>query len=181
MLKQGIALAISALVLSGCGGSDDNSEIKILHFSSSMVICEDIETRLCFAFTEDENSTDFAPFYGYVEAMAFKWGLATTVKVLKYEKDNAPADSSQYGYKLLGYESASEDAVGTDYSYTNVDLWENTFTLTDGEYYFYHMPFTCAENVDCDALVPMSGSGGQLAEVTFSYLGHGNIQLDHWM
>lgn len=181
MKKQGFIALFAVTSLAGCGESDESTERKTFSIQSQKVICEGVSQQLCLSVSGQNDLTAFFPFYENIDGFTYQWGhsYALTVEVSKIE--NPPADRSEKRYTLVSVSSDYTDNSGTQYSYSEVELKQNTFTKNSQGYVFLGQPFTCTQTYECDILVSMSGSGGILDVLIFSYIGDGKIQLESWL
>ena len=136
--------------------------------------CFGMFQRLC---NITDNNGHF--FYAPIERFNFSWGHQYNLLVDATEIENPPMDASNIRYVLTKVVSDIEDSVGTVYEYEQVELLEQTFTKRDGSYYFLRQPFQCSNEVNCDALIA-SNNSGRLFNVSFQYLGNGEIALTSW-
>ncbi|MCE9680384.1 DUF4377 domain-containing protein [Shewanella sp. AS1] len=181
MLKHGLVLLFGGAILTGCNGSDDKAETLSLSVLSNPTVCTAVGNQLCLDVSGTGPVTAFMHFYGSIEGFTYQWGHFYSMTVEVSEIANPPADGSSLAYTLISIDTEVEDNLGSEYVYSNLELSDAIFTRVDNNYAFYGKEFSCAAGVDCDTLVSLSGSGGLLSEVTFSYLGGGKIQLDAWM
>ncbi|TCI04713.1 DUF4377 domain-containing protein [Corallincola luteus] len=168
---------LSFLVVA-CGGSGSSldstrEEITIASYQSP---CYGESQRLCLVRLE---FGDEELFYEEIEDFNHVWGHTYELSVLVTKLDEPAEDGSDVSYSLDEVLSRVEDEIATEYAYEEVELLESTFTVDNDIYYFLGQPFECATDVDCDGLVDMNNSGG-LVNVTFEYLGAGEIALIAW-
>lgn len=153
------------------GGTDSDFEsIEILSFK---LPCFGVSQRLCL------QTGDNGFFYDSIEGFDFVWGHTYELSVEVSEVEEVEEDASSLRYELSEVVSDAEDSIGTTYDYERVSMLESTFTREADVYQFLAQPFTCAVDVDCDGLVNLNNSGG-MVNVTFEYIGNGEISLVQW-
>lgn len=174
MFRRVVFLVISCCCLISCNGSStdrSDSEAERIQLQSSMAVCRTLFQRLCLQTADNEL------FSVPIEGFNFVWGHTYELSLDVTEIEDPPADGSSIKYELVEIISDIEDNLGSTYVYDSVVLLDNTFTKESDVYFFLGQTFTC--HVDCDSLVNMNNSGG-LVNVTFEYIGNGEMLLVQW-
>lgn len=164
------------LFLSACAG--ESVEQEPVTVDSQPVACIGEGQHLCLR-VKHSGEQEWTWHYGGIQGFSYTWGSVYTLAYARNEIENPPADGSSVEWVLLDVISQMEDAVGTEYGFEAVRMQEVTVTDTDGDYAFIGYPFACAENLDCDTLVALSGSN-QSVDLSFRYLGDGEVELISW-
>ena len=87
-----------------------------------------------------------------------------------------PADASSINRNLIAILSDIEDSIETEYVFLNIDLLEQTITFKNSRFQFLGQDFTCATGIDCEGLLALNNTGGQVTMI-FIYMGNSKIQL----
>ncbi|WP_394175132.1 DUF4377 domain-containing protein [Thalassotalea litorea] len=179
MFKRNLLLILCSLLVISCGGSeDDNQEEVTVHIKSYRSVCDFSVQSLCI-IARFEPQTEYQDFHLAFENFTPEWGHSYELNVLVTSFSSSDADQLPPTYEVLQLISENEDVIGTEYQYDNAEIKSATFTFEDGNYLFLGHPYTCLDGVDCDVLVAMTNSGG-LVNLTFEYLGNGEIGLSYW-
>ena len=168
-IVHGLAALLMTLLMVGCNSSDDTIEYVLTVDAQPQYngVTGFVNPLTVNAYKADGQWVSA----GMVEGFAPAFGTAYEIRVVESEVSDPPADGSSIRIELIEIISSEADAVGTLYSYSDVELIGNPFYLSNsGAYMFYQYAFECAETVDCDALVDMGDSGG-LVDVEFEYTG----------
>ena len=180
MGKRIIFFVVSCFVLISCNGSSNvaptgnsDSGAENMQFLSSKAVCRTLIQRLCLQTQDNELFSD------PIEGFEFNWGHTYELSLEVSEIENPPLDASSQRYELTDIVSDTEDSTGTRYEYERVNLLDSTFTNESDVYYFLGQPFTCGVDVDCVGLVSINNSGGSV-NVSFEYIGNGEISLVQW-
>ncbi|MGS0497134.1 DUF4377 domain-containing protein [Pseudoalteromonas mariniglutinosa] len=171
-----VILLITCLLIISCDDDNDTSSLDTKTFASHKTPCVGVSQQLCLIIQDDDVGSYF---YDSIEGFDFVWGHTYQLSLKITDIINPPADASSLQYSIENVISDIEDNVGTRYEYSLVELLEWTFTKESGVYYFLGQPFECQTGVDCDGLVNLNNSGG-LVNVTFEYIGDGQITLVQW-
>ncbi|MFT4929275.1 MAG: hypothetical protein ACI8WB_005406 [Phenylobacterium sp.] len=140
-----------------------------------MSACFGVSQRLCIR-SKDTPEAAFGYRYDPIANFAYVWGHRYQLKIAESQIENPPADGSSIATKLIAVIADVEDAVGSEYMMENVDMLAHTIVVQQEQYQFLGKPFTCSVELDCEALLNLTNTGGLLS-FTFSYLGDGEIEL----
>lgn len=179
MFNRMFYICFLSLILISCG-SDSKSKIEELSVLSYKNSCIGMVQYLC-SVSINENTGEPKNIHTWIESFDFIWGHNYQLKVEVTQLDNPPADGSSEKWLVKEVTSDIEDNVGQQYLIKSIWLLSNTFTidLETNQYKFLGKEFTCSSDVDCDALVGINDTGG-VVDVTFEYVGSGNITLVNW-
>ncbi len=169
-------LLITCFSIISCGVDNDTTSLETKTFASYKTPCVGVSQQLCF-ITQDGDVDGY--FYDSIEGFDFVWGHTYQLSLKVTDVTDPPADASSLKYSIENVISDIEDTLGTSYEYNLVELLDRTFTKESGVYYFLGQSFECQTDVDCDGLVNLNNSGG-LVNVTFEYIGDGQIILVQW-
>lgn len=171
-------LVLSSVLCACQEESDADADIRTLSIDSNRFPCVSIFQHLCL-LVEENASGDSNLFYNTINGFQFTWGHRYELSVQVSELENPPADASSLVYELIDILSDKEDAIGTLYTYDNVELLGNTFSFDDGFYHFLGKTFQCADETNCNQLLAINSSGG-FVNLQFEYIEQGNIRLIRW-
>ncbi|MBQ4836612.1 DUF4377 domain-containing protein [Pseudoalteromonas luteoviolacea] len=192
---QRILFCILSIGLVACGSSSENTNIdpsikettqnnidieyvETLKLSSYRSPCTSVVQQLCLR-VEGNEEHEFELFYGDIENFDYQWGTRYELVVKTKDVKNPPTDGSSMQYQLSEISTQQEDPIDTEYKYSNVDLLDSTFVSNNGSFKFLGQAFECAKKVDCDKLVDLNNTAGAV-NLTFSYVGNGQIELINW-
>lgn len=174
---RSVFLFVIVLLITSCS-ADSEKEFEFVSVDSSKSVCFGVSQQACLRVFSGEGG-NFSLFYGNIEGFSFKWGYSYDIVVRQTEVQSPPADGSTVKSQLMRVESSEEDPVGTRYVYSNVDLLDFTILFQENSYQFLFNRFICADDVDCEALLALNNSGGQV-NLVFQYIGNSEIQLVGW-
>lgn len=207
-MKANVCLGIAALLLAACGANEDRragpgqppvdngnnggtdpteeAEEVTLFVESVARDCILEGQHLCLLVREsEEGDIALLPGVDAIEGFDYRWGFSYELRMLVYTVPDPPADGSSERYELVEVISQSEDTVGSTYELLRVEWYEAdvTFRRSGDNYLFLGQAFSCADNVDCEALYELNNPGAEV-NLTFRYLGHDSgdapIELTNW-
>jgi len=166
-----------ALYLFGCNGSD-RKELKTLYVDSFKVGCQGEAFQLCMRVREDE-SQGYSLFYDDIAGFDYQFGYAYKLLVTEEPIENPQQDASSLKTSLVAIEYIQEDEIGKNYHLAINQEIRSIVTTEDDGYRLFSYSFTCANDVDCNAL--LSTDADMLpVELSFAYSGNGEITLVDW-
>lgn len=175
-MNKGLSIFAAASLLSSCAGETlKNDEV---YLDSRPDVCTAVGQHTCLRVKHSEEQ-QWTWHYGQIAGFDYNWGYAYTLTYAEREVEDPPADAADTEWVLLEVVSRREDEVGAEYAFDGVNLLESTITYTDGEFAFLGQPFSCAEGLDCDTLLMLSGSE-QDVDLEFRYLGDSQVELVSW-
>lgn len=175
-MKNQLGVLAGLLILSACAG--DSLKQAVVHVDAQPAVCMGEGQHLCLR-VRHSGEQEWEWHYGGIQGFSYTWGSVYTLAYVENEIKNPPADGSSIEWLLLDVISRTEDEIGTEYGFKNVTMQDLTVTETDDAYALIDYPFVCAEGLDCDTLVMLSGSH-QSVDLTFRYLGDGEVELVSW-
>ncbi|SDK44856.1 protein of unknown function [Ferrimonas sediminum] len=171
-----VLLLITSFLIISCDDDNNTSSLETKTLASYKRPCVGVSQQLCF-ITQDGDVDSY--LYDSIEGFDFVWGHTYQLSLKVTKVIDPPADASSIKYSIENIISDIEDPFNTSYEYELVELLDWTFTKESGVYYFLGQPFECQTDVDCDGLVNLNNSGG-LVNLTFEYIGNGQITLVQW-
>ena len=179
-MKLGFLLPLFLIVFfSGCSSGDNKTEPLIQEFevSSSKSVCLGMVQTSCIQAKVD-GSDSYTNIFESVTGFDFEWGVISLIHVKVIDVENPPADGSSIAYELYSIDSQTLDPIGTEYIYSNLELFSHTISLNEAQYQFLGEDITCAA-VDCDALIQLTDMGA-IVNLTFTLNGQDEIELTNW-
>jgi hypothetical protein len=196
IMKMPIALILSLSCISACGGTGgqandvsprshdsqshepQSDKPESLLVASSKAVCQGMMQQLCLQVRES-NGQNHEFLYDGIAGFEFIWGHSYQLQIATESRKGAPQDAAAIGRRLVKVLGEKEDPVGAQYTYSGVVLNPYTVTFDQGEYRFLGQAFVCREQKTCEALA-IAHKTVPRADLVFSYLGNGDIQLVSW-
>lgn len=165
------------------GCSIDSSETKTVYLDSSKSVCFGMIRYLCFrsfdSRSDYDNQTENYQVMSNINGFDYHWGTRYILVIRETTISNPPADGSSLRRELVSIESQTEDPIGTEYLFESISLQESAFRIENNQYLFLDQAFECEESTNCDELLNLDGQDATV-NLTFVYLGDGEIQLQNW-
>jgi hypothetical protein len=200
-MKMPIALILSLSCISACGGTggqandvsprshDSQSREPQSHapesllVASSKAVCQGMMQQLCLQVRESNGRGSSGQVYEFlydgIAGFEFIWGHSYQLQIATESRKGAPQDAAAIRRRLVKVLGEKEDPVGAQYTYSGVVLNPYTVTFDQGEYRFLSEAFVCRDQESCEALA-IAHKTVPRADLIFSYLGNGDIQLVSW-
>ncbi len=195
-MKMSIALLFSLSCMSACGDTSgqasdspaERDESAILLVASSKAVCQGVMQQLCLqvrasngqgADEQRSSGEGYEFLYDGIAGFEFIWGHSYQLQIAMEPQKGAPQDAATMERRLVKVRGDKEDPAGAEYTYSGIALNPYTVTFDQGQYRFLGQAFVCRDQKSCKALAKAHKTSPQ-ADLVFSYLGNGDIELVSW-